>query len=217
MMRRQRLTDTQITELFDPPSDQRELVRHYTLSEAELATIRRCRGDHNRLGHARMLCCLRYPGRALRATARTTACIRCRADRCPCRLDRRISGCRAEPPLPFGSVAEQAQAESCIERRAILASIAVYFLIYWVLPNGKVKARWVLPAAVTAGLLQEVAKYAYILALPRLDFKEIYGPFYISVSLMFWAFLSGLLLLGGAHLSAAGKFVPREDPERDLL
>lgn len=100
---------------------------------------------------------------------------------------------------------------------AILASIAVYFLIYWLLPNGKVKARWVLPAAVTAGVLQELAKYAYILALPRLDFKEIYGPFYISVSLMFWAFLSGMLLLGGAHLSAVGKVGPQEDPERDLL
>jgi uncharacterized BrkB/YihY/UPF0761 family membrane protein len=37
-----------------------------------------------------------------------------------------------------------------------------------------------------------------------LDFKEVYGPFAISVSLMFWAFISGLLLLGGAHLSATG-------------
>jgi len=100
---------------------------------------------------------------------------------------------------------------------AFLASIAIYFLIYWLLPNGKVKARWVLPAAITAGVLQELAKYTYILALPRLDFKEIYGPFYISVSLMFWAFLSGMLLLGGAHLSAAGKAAPPEDPERDLI
>ena len=45
----------------------------------------------------------------------------------------------------------------------------------------------------------------YIFALPLLDFKEVYGPFAISVSLMFWAFISGLLLLGGAHLSAAGQ------------
>jgi hypothetical protein len=30
----------------------------------------------------------------------------------------------------------------------------------------------------------------------------VYGPFSLSVSLMFWAFLSGLLLLTGAHLSA---------------
>jgi len=85
---------------------------------------------------------------------------------------------------------------------AIAASIAIFFLIYWVLPNGKVPARSVVPSAVIMGLLSEILKYAYILALPRLDFQEVYGPFALSVSLMFWAFLSGLLLLTGAHLSA---------------
>jgi len=84
---------------------------------------------------------------------------------------------------------------------AIAASIAIFFLIYWVLPNGKVPARSVVPSAVIMGLLSEILKYAYILALPRLDFQEVYGPFALSVSLMFWAFLSGLLLLTGAHLS----------------
>lgn len=67
MARRQHLTDAQIVELFNPPTDQRELVRHYTLSDADLAAIRRGRGDPNRLGHAIMLCYLRYPGRELRA------------------------------------------------------------------------------------------------------------------------------------------------------
>ena len=85
---------------------------------------------------------------------------------------------------------------------AITASIAIFFLIYWLLPNGKVPARAVLPAAVLMGLFSEALKYAYILALPWLNFAEVYGPFAISVSLMFWAFLTGMLLLTGAHLSA---------------
>lgn len=85
---------------------------------------------------------------------------------------------------------------------AIAASIAIFFLIYWLLPNGKVPARAVLPAAVIMGLLSESLKYAYIMALPWLNFQEVYGPFALSVSMMFWAFLSGLLLLAGAHLSA---------------
>lgn len=85
---------------------------------------------------------------------------------------------------------------------AILASIAIFFLIYWLLPNGKVPARAVLPAAIIMGLLSEALKQAYILALPWLNFQEVYGPFSLSVSLMFWAFLSGLLLLAGANLSA---------------
>jgi len=85
---------------------------------------------------------------------------------------------------------------------AIAASICIFFLIYWLLPNGKVPARAVLPAAIIMGLLSEALKQAYILALPRLNFQEVYGPFALSVSLMFWAFLTGLLLLAGAHLSA---------------
>jgi membrane protein len=85
---------------------------------------------------------------------------------------------------------------------AMAASIAIFFLIYWLLPNGKVPARAVLPAAIVMGLLCEALKYAYFLALPWLNFQEVYGPFALSVSLMFWAFLSGLLLLAGANLSA---------------
>jgi membrane protein len=85
---------------------------------------------------------------------------------------------------------------------AIAASIAIFFLIYWVLPNGKVPARAVLPTALIMGLLSEALKYGYILALPWLNFGEVYGPFALSVSMMFWAFLSGLLLLAGANLSA---------------
>jgi membrane protein len=85
---------------------------------------------------------------------------------------------------------------------AMAASIAIFFLIYWLLPNGKVPVRAVLPVAIIMGLLSEALKYAYILALPWLNFQEVYGPFALSVSLMFWAFLSGLLLLAGAHLSA---------------
>ena len=59
-----------------------------------------------------------------------------------------------------------------------------------------------LPTAIIMGLLSEALKYGYILALPWLNFGEVYGPFALSVSMMFWAFLSGLLLLAGANLSA---------------
>jgi len=90
---------------------------------------------------------------------------------------------------------------------ATITSMAIFFLIYWLLPNGKVPARAVLPAAVIMGLLSEVLKYSYILLLPRLNFQEVYGPFALSVSMMFWAFLSGLLLLTGAHLSAQKIFL----------
>jgi YihY family inner membrane protein len=85
---------------------------------------------------------------------------------------------------------------------ALIVGILVFFLIYWILPNRKIPARAVLPTAIVMGVLWEVAKSLYELVLPRLDFHSVYGPFYVSVSLMIWAFLSGLLLLAGAHFSA---------------
>jgi YihY family inner membrane protein len=102
---------------------------------------------------------------------------------------------------------------------ALVASCMLFFLIYWILPNRKVPARAVLPTAIVIGLLWEAAKYLYVLALPRLDFQAVYGPFYVSVGLMIWAFLSGLLLLAGAHFSATryALSVAREEERKEQL
>ena len=81
-------------------------------------------------------------------------------------------------------------------------SISIFLLIYWVLPNRKLPLLAVLPAAVSTGLVWELAKRLYIALLPWLDFHAVYGPFSVSVSLMMWAFCSGMLMLAGAHYSA---------------
>ncbi len=97
------------------------------------------------------------------------------------------------------------------------SSITLFFLIYWILPNRSIPARAVLPTAIVTGLLWEAAKHVYIAVLPHLDFANVYGPFQISVSLMLWAFLSGLLLLAGAHFSAtryAMQVAAKSDAER---
>src|SRR5664279_3192671 len=96
---------------------------------------------------------------------------------------------------------------------AIVTTIAIYFLIFWLLPHGKVPVRAVLPAAIITGLLTEGAKYLYILVLPWLNFQEVYGPFSVSVTLIFWSFCSGLLLLGGAYLSAV-EHIDRVEAQR---
>ncbi|CAL4869750.1 Tn3 family transposase ISAzs29 (plasmid) [Asticcacaulis sp. MM231] len=58
-------TADQLCSFYDPAISQRDLIRHYTLQPSDLMHIRRCRGDHNRLGYALMLCYLRYLGRPL--------------------------------------------------------------------------------------------------------------------------------------------------------
>jgi YihY family inner membrane protein len=100
------------------------------------------------------------------------------------------------------------------------AVISMFFLIYWVLPNGKVPARSVLPAAIVIGMLFEISKYAYTALLPLFSFQDVYGPFYVSVTLIFWAFWVGMLLLAGAHLSAAEHLAQSEvkpEPASDTM
>ena len=85
---------------------------------------------------------------------------------------------------------------------AIMASVSIFFLIYRLLPSGRISTRQVLPAAIVCGVLWELLKHVYISALPQLKFHETYGIFALPVTMIFWAYLSGLLLLGGAFVSA---------------
>jgi len=96
-------------------------------------------------------------------------------------------------------------------------AILIFFLIYWVLPNRKIPARAVLPTAIVTGLLWQLAKGLYVIVLPKLDFAAVYGPFYVSIGLMIWAFLSGLMLLAGAHFSATryALCVARKDEKKE--
>jgi len=93
-------------------------------------------------------------------------------------------------------------AHAILQLSAAIFSIGIFFLIYWVLPNRKLPVAAVLPTAVVTGLLWELAKRIYIFVLPWLDLESAYGPFSVSVSLMIWAFLTGLIMLAGAHMSA---------------
>lgn len=107
-----------------------------------------------------------------------------------------------------------------IKAFSMLATVGIFFLIYWVLPNGRIPARSAFRAALAIGIVWEMAKYVYILALPWLNFQEVYGPFAISVTLMVWAFVSGMLVLAGAHLAsipATGKPRPPIEPPLPAL
>jgi membrane protein/epoxyqueuosine reductase len=84
-----------------------------------------------------------------------------------------------------------------------VASIVFFFSIYWLLPNRKVPWRSVLRTSIYTGVIWLVARYIFTLVLPHLDLHALYGPFYISVGLIFWAYTSGLILFAGAQFSVA--------------
>lgn len=58
-------TARQRAALFDLPSDEATVLRHYVLSDADRAHVRRRRRDRNRLGLALQLCAFRHPGRLI--------------------------------------------------------------------------------------------------------------------------------------------------------
>ena len=84
-----------------------------------------------------------------------------------------------------------------------VASILFFFSVYYILPNRKVPWRPVFRTSVVTGVVWLVSRCIYATVLPRLDFESLYGPFYVSVGLLFWAYISGLILFAGAQFSVA--------------
>jgi len=84
-----------------------------------------------------------------------------------------------------------------------IASIAFFFSIYWLLPNRKVPWRHVLGTSIYTGVIWLVSKYIFELLLPHMHLDDLYGRFYVSVGLLFWAYTSGLILFAGAQFSVA--------------
>lgn len=82
-----------------------------------------------------------------------------------------------------------------------VASILFFFSIYWILPNRKVPWKPVLRTSVVTGIVWLVAKMVFVQVLPHMDLSALYGPFYVSVGLLFWGYASGLILFAGAQFS----------------
>jgi membrane protein/epoxyqueuosine reductase len=84
-----------------------------------------------------------------------------------------------------------------------VASILFFFSIYWLLPNRKVPPGHVLRTSIYTGIVWLIAKYIFVFVLPHMHLDDLYGRFYVSVGLLFWAYVSGLILFAGAQFSVA--------------
>lgn len=89
------------------------------------------------------------------------------------------------------------------------ASILFFFSIYWVLPNRKVPWRPVLRTSILTGVVWLLARVIFAAVLPHLNLGDLYGPFYVSVGLLLWAYISGLILFAGAQFSVSRLGLPR--------
>ena len=90
---------------------------------------------------------------------------------------------------------------------AIPVSILALFLVYWLLPNRRVPASRVALVAFLVGAALELLKYLNLLAWPLLKPKlqKEYGPFYVSVTIVLFSFLSTMIVLAGAGWAARNR------------
>jgi uncharacterized BrkB/YihY/UPF0761 family membrane protein len=87
---------------------------------------------------------------------------------------------------------------------AIPMLMLLLFLVYWLLPNCKIKPSQIVPAAIVVGFLLEILKYVNLLTWPYLRAKLSveYGPFYYTVTIILWGFLVSMVVLAGAEWTA---------------
>lgn len=87
---------------------------------------------------------------------------------------------------------------------AIPMSMLVLFLIYWLLPNCKIRATAIVPTAIVVGVLLEILKYIDLWTWPylRAKLQTEYGPFYYTVTIIIWGFIAALVVLAGAEWTA---------------
>lgn len=82
-----------------------------------------------------------------------------------------------------------------------LVTVALFAVVYRLVPNGRVTLRDTLPSAVLAGLLWEASKYIFASSLQYFHYDEIYGSVGAVVAVLTWSYVSSLVLMFGAQLS----------------
>ena len=85
---------------------------------------------------------------------------------------------------------------------SFLVTVVLFVVVYRFMPKAEVSLRDTLPGAVLGGLLWEVAKYIFAWSLNYFHYDQIYGSVGAVVAVLSWSYVSSLILLFGAQLTA---------------
>jgi membrane protein len=83
-----------------------------------------------------------------------------------------------------------------------LITVVLMVLIYRFMPRAEVTLRDTLPGAFLAGALWELAKYIFARSLNYFHYDQIYGSVGAVVAVLTWSYVSSLVMLFGAQLTA---------------
>ncbi|MEP6570400.1 MAG: YihY/virulence factor BrkB family protein [Acidobacteriota bacterium] len=85
---------------------------------------------------------------------------------------------------------------------SFLITVILFVVVYRFMPKAEVTLRDTLPGAIIGGLLWEAAKYLFAWALNYFHYDQIYGSVGAVVAVLTWSYVSSLILLFGAQLTA---------------
>ena len=85
---------------------------------------------------------------------------------------------------------------------SFLITVALFVVVYRFMPRAQVTLKDSLPGAFLGGLLWEIAKYVFALSLNYFHYDQIYGSVGAVVAVLTWSYVSSLILLFGAQLTA---------------
>jgi YihY family inner membrane protein len=85
---------------------------------------------------------------------------------------------------------------------SFLITVTLFVVVYRFMPKAEVSLRDTLPGAIIGGLLWEVSKYVFAWALNYFHYDQIYGSVGAVVAVLTWSYVSSLILLFGAQLTA---------------
>ncbi len=91
-----------------------------------------------------------------------------------------------------------------VKAAALLLAWALFAIIFRLASSVRVQLRPALWGALWAAVLWEASKYAFVWNLGRTRIATLYGPLAFAVSLVLWAYLSSLVLVFGAAMTATG-------------
>jgi len=85
---------------------------------------------------------------------------------------------------------------------SFLITMTLFVVVYRFMPKAEVSLRDTLPGAIIGGVLWEVSKYVFAWALNYFHYDQIYGSVGAVVAVLTWSYVSSLILLFGAQLTA---------------
>ncbi len=85
---------------------------------------------------------------------------------------------------------------------SFLVTVVLFVVVYRFMPKAEVTVRDTLPGAILGGLLWELSKYIFAWSVNYFHYDQIYGSVGAVVAVLTWSYVSSLILLFGAQLTA---------------